>query len=72
MQNAAAESFNGRMRDELLNVHWWRSLSEVREAIESFREDFNEVRPHSALENRTPIEFARLYAATTNPEELAS
>src|SRR5262249_28726513 len=72
VQNAAVESFNGRMRDELLNVHWWRDLGEAREAIEGFRQDFNDVRPHSALANRTPSEYARVHAAGTNPQRLAS
>jgi putative transposase len=58
IQNAAVESFNGRMRDELLNQHWWRTLDEAREAVAAYREDYNHVRPHSALGNRTPAEFA--------------
>jgi putative transposase len=53
------ESYNGRMRDELLNQHWWRSIAEARDAADAYRKDFNEVRPHSALDNRTPGEFAR-------------
>jgi putative transposase len=53
-----AESFNGRMRDELLNQHWWRTLDEAYRAVASYREDYNRVRPHSALGNRTPEEFA--------------
>jgi putative transposase len=58
IQNAAVESFNGRMRDELLNQHWWRTLEEARRAIATYREDYNGVRPHSALGNQTPEEFA--------------
>lgn len=58
IQNAAIESFNGRMRDELLNQHWWRTLDEARRAVAAYREDYNQVRPHSALGNRTPEEFA--------------
>ena len=57
IQNAAIESFNGRMRDELLNQHWWRTIDEARRAIADHREDYNRVRPHSALGNRTPAEF---------------
>lgn len=72
IQNAVMESYNGRMRDELLNLHWWRDLAEAREAVNIYREDFNGVRPHSALDNRTPNEFARRYAATLNPQRLAS
>ena len=58
IQNAAVESFNGRMRDELLNQHWWRTLDEARRAVAAYREDYNRVRPHSALGNRTPEEVA--------------
>jgi putative transposase len=58
IQNAAVESFNGRMRDELLNQHWWRTLDEAHRAVAAYREDYNRVRPHSALGNRTPEEFA--------------
>jgi putative transposase len=58
IQNAAIESFNGRMRDELLNQHWWRTLKEARGAVAAYREDYNRVRPHSTLGNRTPEEFA--------------
>jgi putative transposase len=72
IQNAVMESYNGRMRDELLNQHWWRSVAEARDAVDAYRKDFNEVRPHSALDNRTPSEFARRYAATLNPQRLAS
>ena len=72
IQNAVMESYNGRMRDELLNQHWWRSIAEARDAVAAYREDFNEVRPHSALDNRTPGEFARRHAATLNSQRLAS
>jgi len=58
IQNATIESFNGRMRDELLNQHWWRTLDEAQRAIAAYREDYNHVRPHSALGNQTPEEFA--------------
>nr|WP_090371378.1 IS3 family transposase [Nitrosospira sp. Nl5] len=57
-QNACIESFNGRFRDECLNDHWFTSLAEARIRISSWRRDYNENRPHSALEYRTPAEFA--------------
>ncbi len=72
IQNAVMESYNGRMRDELLNQHWWRSIAEARDAVDAHREAFNEVRPHSALDNRTPSEFARRHAATINSQRMAS
>jgi len=57
IQNAFIESFNGKFRDECLNEHWFVSLQDAREKIEAWRTDYNEVRPHSALGNRTPEEF---------------
>jgi putative transposase len=59
VQNCFVESFNGRMRDECLNQHWFRDLAEARAEIETFRHDYNDVRPHSSLGQRTPNEFAR-------------
>ena len=56
--NAFIESFNGRLREECLNQHWFSSLDEARRLTESWREDYNRQRPHSALGNRTPSEFA--------------
>ena len=62
MQNGPIESFNGRFRDECLNANWFLSLPRARVAIESWRQDYNEVRPHSALRYQTPNEFAALIA----------
>jgi putative transposase len=47
------------MRDECLNESWFVDLGEARTKIGSWRIDYNEVRPHSALGHRTPIEYAR-------------
>ena len=63
VQNAFIESFNGKMRDECLNEHWFISLREARETIEAWRRDYNEVRPHTSLGNRTPQEFTGTGAA---------
>jgi len=49
IENAYAESFNGRLRDECLNTNWFISLKQAREIIETWREDYNKVRPHSSL-----------------------
>jgi putative transposase len=57
-QNAYVESFNGKFRDECLNEHWFRSLAEARAAIAAWRIDYNQRRPHSALQYQTPAEFA--------------
>jgi putative transposase len=55
--NSHIESFNGRLRDECLNVHQFLSLDHARTIIEAWRRDYNEVRPHSSLGNLTPAEF---------------
>jgi putative transposase len=61
-QNAYAESFNGRLRDECLNANWFTSLSDARRKIESWRQDYNQQRPHSSLNYLPPAEFARTRA----------
>lgn len=57
IQNAYSESFNGKLRDECLNENWFTSLEEARQLIEDWRVDYNEQRPHTALEGLTPKEF---------------
>jgi putative transposase len=63
VQNAYVESFNGKFRDECLNEHGFADLKEAREKIETWRQDYNQRRPHSALGHRTPEEFAAQIAA---------
>jgi putative transposase len=63
--NAFVESFNGRLRDECLNTHWFLSLADARAKIEVWRRDYNECRPHTSLGHRTPAEFAS--SAGVNP-----
>ena len=58
-QNAFIESFNGKLRDECLNETLFSSLVEARETLEAWQEDYNNQRPHSALGNLTPMEFAQ-------------
>ena len=60
MQNGYVESFNGRLRDECLNANWFATLADARQKIEAWREDYNEQRPHSSLDYRTPREFAAI------------
>ena len=60
-QNAFIESFNGRLRDECLNQHWFNDLNEARRIIEAWRIDYNTQRPHSALGYMTPMEFKIKY-----------
>lgn len=62
-QNAYIESFNGRFRDECLNEHWFTSLAEARILIAAWRRDYNQSRPHSALNYQTPAEFAASFRA---------
>jgi transposase InsO family protein len=50
--------FNGKLRDECLNETLFSSLAEARETLDAWQEDYNRHRPHSALGNLTPIEFA--------------
>jgi putative transposase len=57
IQNAYVESFNGRFRDECLNEHWFTSLGDARVHIEAWRNDYNQVRPHSSLDDLTPQEY---------------
>ena len=52
--NAFAESFNGRFRDECLNQHWFASLEEARQTIEAWRVEYNTERPHRALKHLAP------------------
>ena len=59
MQNGYLESFNGKFRDECLNQHWFLDLTDARRLIEAWRVDDNTVRPHSALGNLPPVDFAR-------------
>ena len=59
MQNAYIESFNGKLRDECLNEHWFSTLARARTTVEAWRDDYNGVRPHSAVGNLTPDQFVR-------------
>ena len=54
-ENGYIESFNGKLRDECLNEHWFLSLDDAREKIESWSEDYNHRRPHSSTELGTQI-----------------
>jgi putative transposase len=56
--NAFVESFNGRLRDECLNAHWFLSLADARAKIEAWRRHYNESRPHTSLGWLTPNEYA--------------
>jgi putative transposase len=57
MQNSFVERFNRTYREEVLNFYIFRTLSEVREITDSWLAEYNEIRPHESLDNRTPIEY---------------
>lgn len=56
VENAFIESFNGRLRDECLDVHQFASMTEAQDIIEAWRLDYNQRRPHSSLGHLTPNE----------------
>ena len=58
-QNGTNESFNGRLRDECLNVEWFRTRREAKIVIEAWRRHYNAERPHSSLAYLTPLEFSK-------------
>ena len=58
-QNAYIESFNGRLRDECLNDHWFTSLAHAQVVIEAWRREYNEERPKKGLGGLTPAAYAR-------------
>lgn len=64
--NPFIESFNGSFRDECLNTHWFMSLDDARQKIESWRQDYNHFRTHSSLGDVPPAEFAARF--THNPQ----
>ena len=58
VENGYIESFNGRLRDECLNVEVFLDLADARRKLDKWKADYNHQRPHSALADRTPNEFA--------------
>ncbi len=69
-QNGKCESFNGKLRDELLSQRWFSSMWEARVVIESWRKFYNNERPHSSLGYRTPAEFAASLASGSAASKL--
>ena len=73
VENSYIESFNGRLRDECLNVEVFFTIVDVREKLDRWRTDYNQVRPHSALKDQSPQAFATTWvqnsarASTTSP-----
>ena len=67
-QNGSNESFNGKLRDECLGMQWFKNRIDAKVAIDDWRQMYNQVRPHSSLNNLTPAEYARR-VSTTSPEQ---
>jgi len=63
VDNCYIESFNGRLRDECLNEHWFISMQHARSTIEAWRIEYNTERPHSSLDDQTPEEFKHAHAS---------
>lgn len=64
-QNAYAESFNGKFRDECLSMEWFRTRAEAKVVIEVWRREYNETRPHSSLGYLTPLAFKQQMESIT-------
>ncbi len=70
--NCFVETFNGSLRDECLNVHWFETIDEARAKIEAWRVEYNESRPHQALNDLTPAEFAGQARQLVTSEEFSN
>ncbi len=66
VENAYVESFNGKVRHECLNQHYFKTLEEARNKIEAWRIWYNEFRPHQTLEGLTPAEFTKQWQEKNN------
>lgn len=75
IENCLVEGFKEKFRDECLNEHWLVSLADARQTIETWRLDYNQVRPHSSLGGVSPEEFAEkaalrsLHVTTASPDQ---
>jgi len=67
IENAYVESCHDRCRGECLDLHWFASVPDARETIAAWQEDYNMVRPHSALGQLTPAEFASTFSQSPQP-----
>jgi putative transposase len=69
-QNGAAESFNGKLRDECLSMQWFKNRVDATVLIEDWRTEYNTVRPHSSLGSLTPAAFAERMTSTVQQEAI--
>ena len=67
MENAYIESFNSRLRDECLNVHLFFTVEDAQNKLDTWRDDYNHVRPHGSLNNQTPIAVRKAQAELRSP-----
>jgi hypothetical protein len=72
VENAYSESFNGRLREEFLNMRLFRYLWDAQDQAERWRKHYNEERPHSSLGYRTPSDFAQACSALRAPQACAA
>lgn len=70
VQNPYIESFNATFRKDCLNQNWFYTIEEACETIEKWRQDYNEFRPHSSLEDLAPNEFMKQFSLTQNTPKL--
>ena len=68
VQNGYIESFNGRLRDECLNQHWYTSLLDAQRRIEQWRQSYTHDRPCHAVQNQTPMEYVCTFTSTPTPD----
>ena len=61
-QNAFVESFNGKLRDECLNVHWFDDLTDAKQKTQAWQDDYNESRPHRSLNDLSPLQYKARWA----------
>ena len=69
-QNGLDESFNGKFRDECLNMEWFRTRAEARVVIETWRKEHNQIRPHSSLNYQTPNEYISILPKTASQQAI--
>ena len=61
-QNAFVESLNGKSRDECLNVHWFDDLTDAKEKMQAWQDDYNENPPHRSLNGLSPLQYKARWA----------
>jgi putative transposase len=69
VENGFIESFNGKLRDECLNSHVFTSVAEAQTVLDAWRDDYNHVRPHSSLQDRTPAAMGAMWVDSREARE---